>query len=143
MASHYVGLVFALRINITSWRRLVNSAFFVRNLKVVLLFYRIEYEPKAVGTYTVNVIFADKEIPTSPYKVKVEPNIDVSGVKVLGLEKGTDYHYNMRFIYAKICLFIIGGILMLNLLLIYWLLNYLILLVLNNFNTTDMLPVCS
>lgn len=51
--------------------------------------YRIEYEPKTVGTYTVNVIFGDQEIPTSPYTVKVEPNIDVSGVKVVGLEKGT------------------------------------------------------
>ena len=53
-----------------------------------VLLHRIDYEPKSVGTYTVNVIFADQEIPSSPYTVKVEPNIDVSGVKVLGLEKG-------------------------------------------------------
>ena len=52
-----------------------------------MLLHRIDYEPKSVGTYTVNVIFADQEIPSSPYTVKVEPNIDVSGVKVLGLEK--------------------------------------------------------
>lgn len=50
------------------------------------MFFRIEYNPKKVGTYTVNVIFADKEIPSSPYKVKVEPDIDISGVKVSGLE---------------------------------------------------------
>lgn len=47
---------------------------------------RIEYEPKSVGVYTANVLFAEQEIPTSPYKINVEPNIDVSKVKVKGLE---------------------------------------------------------
>lgn len=55
---------------------------------------RIEYEPKAVGTYTVNVLFADQEIPTSPYKVKVEPDIDISGVQVVGMEP-SKYHINL------------------------------------------------
>ncbi|XP_067932451.1 filamin-A-like isoform X2 [Watersipora subatra] len=49
--------------------------------------FRIEYVPETYGTYTVNVLFADQEIPTSPYTVKIEPSIDVSGVKVVGLEK--------------------------------------------------------
>ena len=39
------------------------------------------------------MIFGEQEIPTSPYTVKVEPNIDVSGVAVLGLEKGITYIY--------------------------------------------------
>lgn len=62
-------------------------------MSLLSLFSRIDYEPKAVGKYTVNVIFADQEIPTSPYTVIVEPNIDVSGVKVLGLEKGENLYY--------------------------------------------------
>ena len=46
----------------------------------------MEYEPKSPGQYTVLVYFANAEVPQSPIKVKVEPNIDVSGVKVVGLE---------------------------------------------------------
>lgn len=65
----------------------------VQRINVTVYYFRIEYEPKTVGTYTVNVIFGEQEIPTSPYTVKVEPNIDVSGVAVLGLEKGITYIY--------------------------------------------------
>lgn len=45
----------------------------------------------------MNVIFADQEIPTSPYKVTIEPDVDVSGVKVVGLEPSK---YICRLIYA-------------------------------------------
>lgn len=48
--------------------------------------FTVEYEPKTPGMYTVMVYFADKEIPQSPIKIKVEPSIDVSGIKVEGLE---------------------------------------------------------
>ncbi|BFZ10498.1 hypothetical protein BsWGS_13537 [Bradybaena similaris] len=49
--------------------------------------FRVEYEPKSPGQYTVLVYFANKEVPQSPIKVTVEANIDVSKVKVVGLEK--------------------------------------------------------
>ncbi|RUS81267.1 hypothetical protein EGW08_010971 [Elysia chlorotica] len=48
--------------------------------------FTVEYEPKSPGKYTVLVLFANKEVPQSPIKVQVEPNIDVSKVKVVGLE---------------------------------------------------------
>ncbi|XP_012939324.2 filamin-A-like [Aplysia californica] len=48
--------------------------------------FTVEYEPKSPGQYTVLVYFANKEVPQSPIKVKVEPNIDVSKIKVVGLE---------------------------------------------------------
>ena len=48
--------------------------------------FRIDFEPTTVGLYTANVFFADQEIPTSPYKVRVEPSIDVRKVKVEGLD---------------------------------------------------------
>ena len=48
--------------------------------------FTVEYEPKSPGKYTVLVLFADKEVPQSPIKVQVEPSIDVSKVKVVGLE---------------------------------------------------------
>ena len=48
--------------------------------------FRIEYEPKSVGEYTASVFFADQEIPKSPVKINVQPSIDVSKVKVDGLD---------------------------------------------------------
>lgn len=63
---------------------------------IAIVPYRIEYEPKSVGVYTANILFADQEIPTSPYKVNVEPNIDVSKIKVSGLEP------------SKLCLSVYG-----------------------------------
>ncbi|XP_069142475.1 filamin-A-like isoform X2 [Argopecten irradians] len=48
--------------------------------------FRIEYEPKTPGTYVVQVYFANSEIPKSPIKVNVESSIDLSKVKVVGLD---------------------------------------------------------
>lgn len=48
--------------------------------------FRIDFEPTTVGTYTANVFFADQEIPSSPYKIHVEPSVDVGRVVVQGLE---------------------------------------------------------
>ncbi|OWF45693.1 Filamin-A [Mizuhopecten yessoensis] len=48
--------------------------------------FRIEYEPKTPGTYVVQVYFANSEIPKSPIKVTVESSIDLSKVKVVGLD---------------------------------------------------------
>ena len=49
--------------------------------------FTMKYTAQIPGTYTVNVYFADKEIPTSPIKVKVESSIDIGKVKVEGLGK--------------------------------------------------------
>lgn len=57
-------------------------------VKQINIYCRIEYEPQSVGVYTVNVIFGENDIPTSPYTVRIEPNIDVSGIRVEGLESG-------------------------------------------------------
>nr|XP_022299044.1 filamin-A-like isoform X13 [Crassostrea virginica] len=49
--------------------------------------FKVEYEPVNPGTYVVAVYFAEKEIPSSPIKVPVEASIDLSKVKVVGLDK--------------------------------------------------------
>ncbi|XP_036366037.1 filamin-A isoform X2 [Octopus sinensis] len=49
--------------------------------------FTVNYEAKIPGMYTINVYFADKEIPASPIKVKVESSIDIGKVRVEGLEK--------------------------------------------------------
>lgn len=54
--------------------------------------FRVEYEPVNPGTYVVAVYFAGKEIPSSPIKVPVEASIDLSKVKVVGLDKRKFYH---------------------------------------------------
>ncbi|XP_076078682.1 filamin-C-like isoform X15 [Mytilus galloprovincialis] len=48
--------------------------------------FKIEYTPSSPGTYTVSVFFANSEIPKSPIKVNVESSIDLSKVKVVGLD---------------------------------------------------------
>lgn len=48
--------------------------------------FKIEYTPNSPGTYIVSVYFANQEIPKSPIKVNVESSIDLSKVKVVGLD---------------------------------------------------------
>ncbi|XP_054724113.1 filamin-A-like [Uloborus diversus] len=48
--------------------------------------YSADYMAPAPGNYKVSVNFAGKDIPNSPIKVKVEPQVDVSKIKVDGLE---------------------------------------------------------
>ena len=48
--------------------------------------FKIDFEPKTVGTYTASVFFAEQEIPSSPYRINVDPSIDVGKVHVEGLE---------------------------------------------------------
>lgn len=48
--------------------------------------FRIDFKPDTVGLYNASVFFAEQEIPMSPYKVKVLPSVDVSKVKIQGLD---------------------------------------------------------
>ena len=48
--------------------------------------FKIDFEPKTVGTYTASVFFAEQEIPSSPYRINVDPSIDVGKVHVEGME---------------------------------------------------------
>ena len=63
--------------------------------------FRIEFEPTTVGTYTANVFFADQEIPSSPYRIQVEPTIDVGRVMVQGLDDSMYRLTWLRVVYAK------------------------------------------
>lgn len=63
--------------------------------------FTVEYEPKTPGQYTVMVYFAEKEIPQSPIKVKVEASIDVSGIKVEGLEPS-------EYFFFKNCIWVVS-----------------------------------
>lgn len=49
--------------------------------------YQTVFAPMEPGPHKVNVNFAGKEVPKSPFNVQVEPAVDVGAVEVLGLEK--------------------------------------------------------
>ncbi|KAK2517230.1 hypothetical protein Q9233_013258 [Columba guinea] len=46
--------------------------------------HKVTYTPATDGPYTINVKFADQEVPRSPFKVKVLPSHDASKVRASG-----------------------------------------------------------
>lgn len=47
----------------------------------------VTYHPTAPGEYAVNVMFAGKAVPGSAFKPKISSKIDVSGIRVEGLDQ--------------------------------------------------------
>ncbi|KAM6960914.1 filamin-C-like [Aplochiton taeniatus] len=67
--------------------------------------FTVKYTPPGAGRYTIMVVFADQEIPISPFKVKVDPSHDAGkvraegpGLNKTGVEVGTPTHFT---IYTK------------------------------------------
>lgn len=56
--------------------------------------YTVDYMPPQPGNYTVNLNYGGLKVPQCPIKVNVQPHIDVSKVKVDGLEPS---EYNFYF----------------------------------------------
>ena len=48
--------------------------------------YTTDFKPKDKGKHIVEITYANKEVPKSPFEVLVQ-TLDLSGVKVKGLEK--------------------------------------------------------
>lgn len=48
--------------------------------------YTVDYEPPQSGNYCVTLDYGGLRVPTTPIKFKVEPSVDVSKIKVDGLE---------------------------------------------------------
>lgn len=48
--------------------------------------YTVDYVPPQPGNYTVNLNYGGLKVPKSPLKVNVQPHVDVSKIKVDGLE---------------------------------------------------------
>lgn len=48
--------------------------------------FSVDYSPPTPGNYKVSVKYAGQEVPQSPIRVAVQPHVDVSKVKVDGLE---------------------------------------------------------
>uniref|UniRef100_A0A8C4EM37 Filamin B n=1 Tax=Dicentrarchus labrax TaxID=13489 RepID=A0A8C4EM37_DICLA len=62
--------------------------------------FTVKYMPPAAGRLTIKVLFTDKEVPQSPFHVKVEPSHDASKVKAEGpglarIESGKPTHFTV------------------------------------------------
>nr|XP_046240882.1 filamin-B isoform X1 [Scatophagus argus] len=64
--------------------------------------FTVKYIPPAAGRLTVKVLFTDKEVPQSPFQVKVDPSHDASKVKAegpglarTGIESGKPTHFTV------------------------------------------------
>ncbi|XP_047439837.1 filamin-B isoform X1 [Mugil cephalus] len=64
--------------------------------------FTVKYVPPAAGRLTVKVLFTDKEVPQSPFSVKVDPSHDASKVKAegpglarTGIESGKPTHFTV------------------------------------------------
>ncbi|XP_023206075.1 filamin-C isoform X3 [Xiphophorus maculatus] len=67
--------------------------------------FTVKYMPPGPGQYTIMVLFADQEIPISPFRIKVEPSHDAAKVRAegpglnrTGVEVGKPTHFT---IYTK------------------------------------------
>lgn len=61
----------------------------------------VRYEPKIPGIYCISVTFNNQEIPQSPIKVYIEPDIDVGKIKITGIDQSKVFFFFVlsRFIY--------------------------------------------
>ncbi|XP_075713670.1 filamin-C isoform X2 [Rhinoderma darwinii] len=64
--------------------------------------FTVKYTPPGAGRYTIMVLFADQEIPISPFRVKVDPSHDANKVKAegpglnrIGVEVGKPTHFTV------------------------------------------------
>ncbi|CAB1413282.1 unnamed protein product [Pleuronectes platessa] len=67
--------------------------------------FTVKYTPPGPGQYTIMVLFADQEIPISPFRIKVDPSHDAAkvraegpGLSKTGVEVGKPTHFT---IYTK------------------------------------------
>uniref|UniRef100_A0A8C4R4Z0 Calponin-homology (CH) domain-containing protein n=1 Tax=Eptatretus burgeri TaxID=7764 RepID=A0A8C4R4Z0_EPTBU len=65
--------------------------------------FTVKYTPPSSGNYTIMVLFAEQEIPHSPFKIKVDPSHDVKRVKVegpglskIGVEAAKPTHFTVQ-----------------------------------------------
>ncbi|XP_061204465.1 filamin-C isoform X1 [Neopsephotus bourkii] len=65
--------------------------------------FTVKYTPPGAGLYTIMVLFANQEIPSSPFRIKVDPSHDASKVKAegpglsrTGVELGQPTHFTVQ-----------------------------------------------
>jgi hypothetical protein len=71
--------------------------------------YSVGYTPSAPGPLKVNVLYAGKLIPKSPIAVQVLPHVDVSKVKVDGLDPSKFFCPSISNVLGKLY-FVVGSL---------------------------------
>lgn len=61
--------------------------------------YLVDYEVPAAGDYSLHCRYGDVQIPQSPLKIRVPSNVDVSKVKVDGLETSKEIKFRFYLIH--------------------------------------------
>jgi hypothetical protein len=59
----------------------------------------VRYEPKLPGMHCISVTFNNQEIPQSPIKVQIEPDIDVGKIKVTGIDSSKKKNHFIFFLF--------------------------------------------
>ena len=56
-----------------------------------------QYTPKIPGPHIISVTFNNEEIPQSPIKVNVEPDVDVAKIKITGIDQ-SKFSFSFSFL---------------------------------------------
>lgn len=64
--------------------------------------FRVEFETSSVGIYNLNVNYSGQTTPNSPYKIRVEPGVDVSKVRVTELPENAPIGKEVAFNVATV-----------------------------------------
>ena len=56
-----------------------------------------QYLPKIPGPHIISVTFNNQEVPQSPIKVIVEPDVDVGKIKVTGIDQSKNFYLSNSF----------------------------------------------
>jgi hypothetical protein len=61
----------------------------------------VRYEPKLSGNHCISITFNNQEIPQSPIKIYVDPDIDISKIKVTGIDSSNFNKFFNNLIASK------------------------------------------
>jgi filamin len=64
--------------------------------------FTIAFTAKSPGIHCISVLFSDNEIPISPFKINVEPSIDINKIRIEGLETSEYQTFDNRAIHLDI-----------------------------------------
>lgn len=63
--------------------------------------YTVDYEAPSSGSHSCTLRYDGEQVPSTPIKFKVVPNVDVSKIKVDGLEPSKYLSFYLIFIHSS------------------------------------------
>lgn len=59
--------------------------------------YTVDYEPRQAGSHSCTINYGGQRVPSTPLKFKINPIVDVSKIRVDGLEPSKFYFAHIFF----------------------------------------------